>query len=108
MADIKNFSRYAFDGTRVLMKPRMYPIAPALHKIKKHERFFLTDDAGTTRFVDINDIRRLVVEVPKSAGRGKTVLHRSTGKKFGSMKSACEAFGISVQTLKSSSDFEIK
>ena len=113
MFEIMHYSRYVTDGTSVFSKERTYPLAPNKHKVKQYNQFFMTSDSGTATFVSTGDIKRLI-EVPVvpdvpvvSKSRGKTVLHRSSGKTFGSMKAACEAFDIKLAQLKSSPEFVI-
>jgi hypothetical protein len=107
MFQIKHYSSYVTDGSSVFSKERAYPLAPCKHKDKQYSQFFMTSDNGITAFVSTIDIKRLM-EVPVATkARGKAVLHRSSGKTFGSMKAACEAFDIKLTQLKSSPDFVI-
>jgi hypothetical protein len=108
MLNIQHFSRYVTDGSSVFFKERMYPLVPRMHKVKHYKQFFMIDDTGMAVFLSMDDIQRYV-QVPclNIKTRGKTVLHTSSGKTFGSMKAACQAFNIKLSKLKSSADFII-
>jgi hypothetical protein len=107
MFQIKHYSRYVTDGTYVFSKERIYPLTSCKHKVKRYDQFFMTSNNGITMFVSTIDIKRLM-EVPVVAkARGKAVVHCSSGKTFGSMKAACEAFDIKIGQLKSSPEFII-
>ena len=107
MFDIKHYSRYVTDGTYVFSKERIYPLIPCKHKDKQYNQFFMTSDNGITMLVSTADIKRLM-EVPVvTKARRKSVLHRSSGKTFCSMKAACEAYNMKLAQLKSSPEFVI-
>lgn len=113
MFTIKHYSNYVHNGADVFTKERLFPLVPAAHKVKKYKQYFMTSDDGIVSFVSFKDILKYtnhespVSKSPSAKGRGKTVLHRSSGKTFGSMKAACEAHNIKISQLKSSPDFVI-
>lgn len=113
MFTIKHYSKYVHDGANVFTKDRLFPLTPDAHKVKKYKQYFMMSDAGISSFVSFSDILKYTInecpvsKSPSAKGRGKTVLHRSSGKTFGSMKAACDAHNIKISQLKSSPDFVI-
>jgi hypothetical protein len=109
MFTIKHYSDYVHDGVNVFSKVRLFPLTPVAHKVKKYKQYFMVSDAGVASFVSFKDILdKLSQRVESSSkSRSKKVIHRSSGKKFGSMKAACDSYKITVAQLKSSPDFVI-
>lgn len=113
MFTIKHYSKYVHNGVDVVSKDRLFPLTPVFHKVKKYKQFFMVSDDGVSSFVSFSDILKYTInecpvsKSPSAKGRGKTVLHRSSGKTFGSMKAACDAHNIKISQLKSSPDFII-
>jgi hypothetical protein len=112
MFTIKHYSDYVHNGVNVFSKVRLFPLTPVAHKVKKYKQYFMVSDTGVASFVSFKDILNSVStspvsKSPSAKGRGKTVLHRSSGKIFGSMKAACDAHNIKIAQLKSSPDFVI-
>jgi hypothetical protein len=109
MFTIKYYSQYVTDGSTVFGEKTLYPLTPRAHPSKGYKQFFMKGDSGNSRFVGVDELKSYIQKQTETSAksRGKTVLHRSSGKTFSSMKSACEAFGIKLVELKSSSDFVI-
>jgi hypothetical protein len=109
MFTIKQYSNYVHNGVDVFSKDRLFPLTPVAHKVKKYKQYFMVSDTGVASFVSFKDILdKLSHRIESSSkSRGKTVIHRSSGKKFGSMKAACDSYNIKITQLKSSPDFVI-
>ena len=119
MFTIKQYSNYVHNGVNVFSKVRLFPLTPVAHKVKKYKQYFMVSDTGVASFVSFKNILDKLTQIespvskspvsksPSAKGRGKTVLHRSSGKIFGSMKAACDAHNIKIAQLKSSPDFVI-
>jgi hypothetical protein len=116
MMNLKYYSEYVTDGSAVFCKDREFPLTPIKHPVKQFDRYFMTSDRGTSTFLGKDDIQRYVekpieLEKPEEAetkkSRGKSVSQKSTGKKFDSMKQACEQTGFTLAQLKKSGDFII-
>lgn len=125
--NVNGFSKYVSDGKSVFTKDRRYPLAPSIHPTKKFTRFFMVDDAGMEHAVSVRVLNSIVdrssspaettplekqIKVDRSSPvenktRGKRVLNRSTGEIYGSIKSAADAVGMTVNKIKSNKDFEI-
>lgn len=106
MFAIKHYSKYVHNGSKVYSKERLFPLIPDVHKTKKYDRYFMVSDSGVASFVSLKNILAFTESV-SSKSRRKTIVHKLSGRKFQTMKAACEAFGISTQHLKSSPDFDI-
>jgi hypothetical protein len=105
MLNIKYYPKYLWsDGGDVFSKDGLYPVTP--RTTRGFKQFFLEHENGTKTFVNIDTLKTLVEKsAPKS--RGKTVLQKSTGKKFSSIKEAVESSGLTAAKLKTNDDFVI-
>jgi len=107
MLNIKYYPKYLWsDGGDVFSKDGLFPVTPRVHPSKGFKQFFLEHENGTKTFVNIDTLKTLVEKsAPKT--RGKTVLQKSTGKKFSSIKEAVESSGLTAAKLKTNDDFVI-